>query len=371
MQQGIHFDSPPKNIFVLHERGMGDLMMLLPLLRALKKAHPYSRLGVTSSKAQAELSCLFHKGGIIDYMHANSWERRRGHLWSGVFGAVRQQPDIFISLSMLYGLPIPGLRRGTIDIRPIVNGKKPLVSFVNAGSIPQSHSAHFVDQIWDAAEYLGLPKEKSFDIAFPAWVKRTALEVMARNGYTGKETIAIIPYSGGKEKEVPEPLLHGLVSSVKYDFNFDIAIFGAVKPSKPIAGTIDLRGKTNLHIDAYLLRDSGLFLTVVGADTGGMHIAGSVSSDRNGNYDGVHGNHTISLFGPTDPSRYKPYDPSGRFNIVVQAEVHTNVFGQTGYARDIASKQYMETIPLEAVLQAIERQVRPESSLSAHTRTGN
>ena len=74
---------------------------------------------------------------------------------------------------------------------------------------------------------------------------------------------------------------------------------------------------SQLEHDAWLLRNSGVFRLVVGFDTGPMHIAGSVGCDA--------ARRTLSLFGPTSPWRYAPYDPSrshdsleGRYNTVLR-----------------------------------------------------
>lgn len=96
---------------------------------------------------------------------------------------------------------------------------------------------------------------------------------------------------------------------------------------------VDLRCRTSVAEATYLLRYGGVFDAVVGVDTGMMHLAGSITSSADGGYDDVRrGNRTVSLFGPTDPNRFRPYDPTGRYNRVLRAPhaaAHERVQGGT------------------------------------------
>lgn len=135
------------------------------------------------------------------------------------------------------------------------------------------------------------------------------------------------------------------------DLDYQVVVFGK-DASLPISGggIVDLKGKTNLLTGAYLQRYSGLFSIVIGIDTGMMHIAGSVNSNSDGSYENVSGNKTISLFGPTNPNRYAPYDPTGRFNIVVQPDGIV-----TGHPVDYGRHRRMDKITPRMVLEAVER----------------
>ena len=114
---------------------------------------------------------------------------------------------------------------------------------------------------------------------------------------------------------------------------------------------------SDLMTDAHLLRYSGLFDVVAGVDTGTMQMAGSISSDSSGRYENRRGNRTVSVFGPTEPAIYRPYDPTGLFNLVVSPETPSRAMGAWGWAGDRYERNYMAEIAPRAIVEAIERQL--------------
>jgi hypothetical protein len=84
-----------------------------------------------------------------------------------------------------------------------------------------------------------------------------------------------------------------------------------------------------------------------------MQIAGSVSSDPNGLYETAAGNRTVSLFGPTEPSVYRPYDPTGRFNFVIKPTRKSEAMGLKGWAGDRFTRAYMSELDLQEIVERI------------------
>jgi ADP-heptose:LPS heptosyltransferase len=129
-----------------------------------------------------------------------------------------------------------------------------------------------------------------------------------------------------------------------------------------LENAIDLGGQTGFLADAYLLRYSGAFDLVVGVDTGMMQIAGAVSSDGEGRYAAVRGNKTVSLFGPTDPRIYRPYDPTGNFNVVVAPREKSTVMGPIGWAGDRFERAYMKELSAAQIIDAVVPQLPCEKA---------
>jgi ADP-heptose:LPS heptosyltransferase len=130
-----------------------------------------------------------------------------------------------------------------------------------------------------------------------------------------------------------------------------------------IEHAIDLGGRTDLLTDAYLLRYSGRFDIVAGVDTGMMQIAGAISSDSDGRYTSARGNRTVSLFGPTDPRIYRPYDPTGRFNLVVAPKEQSAAMGAIGWAGDRLERAYMKEIEPRQIVDAVVRQLADDQDV--------
>jgi ADP-heptose:LPS heptosyltransferase len=115
------------------------------------------------------------------------------------------------------------------------------------------------------------------------------------------------------------------------------ALFPATKPY-----VIDLVGKLGWGGLGAALERCGLFL---GHDTGAMHLATAVRTP------------VVAVFGPSDPARYGPWDPSGR-SVAVSAGAGRSDAGTLRRASDSA-EIYHDAVSAEEVWAAVERVYAP------------
>lgn len=119
------------------------------------------------------------------------------------------------------------------------------------------------------------------------------------------------------------------------------ALFPATRPY-----VLDLVGKLGWGAMGALLQKCNLFL---GHDTGAMHLATAVRAP------------VVAVFGPTDPVRFGPWDPSRRSVVVAPRQTHR---ASDAEALRRAAKQgelYNSSVQAESVWAAIEK-------MYAHTR---
>ena len=231
---------------------------------------------------------------------------------------------------------------------------KPHAALLHRETVPYNKSGHRVETWLGVLDRLRLPRTRiSFEFDAPDACREKAA-VMARESIP-PGSIALVPTSGNHIKDWPADSLQETVNVLSRDMGRHVVLMGKAKRHPGIANATDLGGRSDLMTDAYLLRYSGLFDVVAGVDTGIMQLAGSVSSDEHGSYRGRTGNRTVSLFGPTDPAMYRPYDPEGSFNLVVTPATPSGTMGAWGWAGDRYERAYMKGIPPRGVVETINR----------------
>ena len=98
---------------------------------------------------------------------------------------------------------------------------------------------------------------------------------------------------------------------------------------------LDLVGRTDWDTLGALIARCRLFL---GPDTGAMHLAVAV------------GTPVVAVFGPTDPRRYGPWDPSGRSRAVGGTDTAGDLAAR---AATLATQPYHTAVSVDAVWSAI------------------
>lgn len=101
---------------------------------------------------------------------------------------------------------------------------------------------------------------------------------------------------------------------------------------------VDLVGKLDWGALGAAIGRCRLFL---GNDTGAMHLATAVHTP------------VVAVFGPSDPARYGPWDPSGRSRVV--APGHTRSDAEALRRASAGSEQYHNAVTPEQVWQAVQQ----------------
>ncbi len=112
------------------------------------------------------------------------------------------------------------------------------------------------------------------------------------------------------------------------------AIRDALPPALQ-ARTHDLVGRTDWDTLGALIARCRLFL---GPDTGAMHLAVAV------------GTPVVAAFGPTDPRRYGPWDPTGRSRAIGGTDTGGDL---TVIAATLATQSYHTSVTVDEVWAAV------------------
>jgi len=343
-----------ERIFVLTYEGIGDLVFVMPLLYALNDHWPGARIQLAASALQRAFASSFI-GGIVKVVPHHATDYRE---WPALLGAVRAfKPDLFLDLD-------GGLRYGVLSllssarrrIHPPPELTKAHAARLHRETVPFNPSGHRVETWLAVLDRLQIPRRRiSFEFDTPG----PAREQAARLAQTiPPGSIALVPTSGNPRKDWPAESLQRTVNVLSRDMGRPVVIFGKAKRQPEVAHAIDLGGTSSLMADAHLLRYSGLFDVVAGVDTGTMQIAGSISSDADGRYGDCRGVRTVSLFGPTLPEVYRPYDPTRRFNLALAPATPSQAMGFWGWAGDRLTRDYMAEIAPDDIVDAVQTQLK-------------
>lgn len=344
-----------EKIFIFNSRGIGDLVALLPTLHSLRKGLPQAHINLSSSTMQLPLAQTL-EGKIVDELTVYETGNRLISALSLIGQIRRYNPDIFVELTNNFSFPLFGVTSADLELHSSYRDISPHLRHFRTKRIPSSKSNNTVDSRLQLLRYFGIPiSEINFDFPKSDEELEQAIQRLARYGINGGKTIGLIPESGSTWKDWPVESLGETIDILVHDIGYKVVVFGKY-PSNNLKGKpiVDLRGKTTFLQGANLLRYGGLFEMVVGVDTGMMHVAGSVNSDNNGSYDNAKGNLTVSLFAPTDPERFKPYDPTGKFNLVVQPHTGNIKRDFLGSIKDRKSGRYMRLITPKMIVEKIQ-----------------
>ncbi len=340
---------------------MGDVLMSTPAIAALRKALPNSQIalavGEWSRPAVANNPRL---DGLIDtsvggddailaqYMRLARYIRR------GRFGTalVLDRSPLLNMVPYLAGVPVrAGLdsdNRGLALTHPV--------------PCPSNKARHEVEWYLDVVRTLGLPapSDQAYLEFYPTAEERAeAGRLLSKTEDAGEGGYVALHLGGGanpgmrllSKRWQPERwariadwlaetygatiLLLGGPS--KEDLMaadaFQAALFPATKPY-----VVNLVSKLDWGTMGTVIERCNLFL---GHDTGAMHLATAVRIP------------VVAVFGPSDPVRFGPWDPSGRSAVVAP----TQVASDAGALRRAAQVEatYHQAVSVEEVWAAVER----------------
>jgi len=277
--------SPPRRtrIFVRLPNWLGDVVMALPLLRALRHSRPDAELTFIAASAFLPLLRDWNVAdrleplpakGIGYFLHFWRLRSRFPDVVLLLTNSLRSDIEAWLTRSpQRFGLVRPGRRR-------------PLLTHVYRPAPEVDESSRHQATVW----------ENMFR-NFGLEIRPDLSPIRSRPEQSGLK-IALIPGSeNNPEKRWPinhwRALIKGLPQSsfVLYGTPRDASITAAIAAGFSSNKVTDLAGRTDLVTYADHLRKSRLLIT---NDTGGMHLANAL------------GVPLIALFGPTNPLRTGP-----------------------------------------------------------------
>lgn len=264
---------------------LGDVVMALPLLRAIRASRPDAEITLLGKR---QFIPLLESWGIADHTRALP-ARGPGyflHFWK----LRREFPDVCLlftnSLRGDLEARLAGCRQRFGIVRP---GKsRPLLSHAYRAPADFDEQAHHQLALWDA--FL-----RAFGLAAPA--DRTPLASLDLPPAAAPPIALICGSENTPAKRWPVPHWRALIAAlpgercVLLGTAGDRPITEAVAAGFESARVENLAGKTDLPAFAAQLRGARLLVT---NDTGGMHLANAL------------GVPLLALFGPTNPVRTGP-----------------------------------------------------------------
>jgi|APCry1669188910_1035180.scaffolds.fasta_scaffold22620_2 ADP-heptose:LPS heptosyltransferase len=380
---------------LIYSGWLGDLVWIIPTLKALRKQ--FQTLSLVVSDVQGQLA-LGIEGTLLDKVYVGSRNNR-----SSVARQVRQD-----ALSNGIGTFIDIKGRGKAglfipwrwDIEAFIPSRQDAREYALAkllhpfaSSLPtRDASRHMVDAYLSMTSRFGVVKSVvDFQLAFPERVIDEANRLAQQEGFRSGKTIAISPGSAQFSKIWPAKNFRALADILVCDMGCTAVIMGArsfapnnnydVEVSRAYFNDkrfVNLVERTDILVDSYLFQ-TGMFDVAVGNDSFAGHMAGSATEVEAGSIgaavanDGrcFHANLTVSLFGPTNPRFCRPYDPTGQFNEIVQPAKYPencpynkddHVCQHYGDKTCLGPNHCMEGISVEQVVLAVEKQLAKASA---------
>ena len=355
-------------IFILGSPGIGDLVLLMPTLYALRENLPDTDIRLVTSRGQLPLAKTL-EGKVVTSLVQRSDHNDFRDIIKLVADVRHYRPNVFAELSGSNNPAVIGyLSFVSRAIHPPAELSRPVNRALQGERIDYGESHHRVDMNLQLLKSLGIRNGNvSFEFNVPDENLDRAEYLIKQYGLRQRPLVGVIPSSAHHWKNWPVKSVYDAIDAITRELGFDVAVLGHEK-TFPATGkkVVDLRGQGDLLTDAYLLRYAGVFDVVIGVDTGMMHIAGSVSSGQNGSYGRINGNRTVSLFGPTNPEMYRPYDPTGNFNLVVRSGQGISRTNYNGFANDRFKTPYMNQISLNEVTNKLKRHLHFPQRVAAY-----
>jgi heptosyltransferase-2 len=302
-------EPPPERILVKEVNWLGDVVMSLPALRAIRRAWPRAHLGVLIKK---ELASFFDGAGWIDEVIpyavgrglSGFFDRRRivGEIRSRRFDLGVLFPNSFESALWL---TMAGVRRRAGSIADTRGAMLTMKALPTSEAMTGHQVNYWLAMIRATGVADGWADDFAIDVHGPHR-ERMREWIAANRKRPGRPLFAIAPAAAyGPAKEWPAENYGALIDLIARREDAEVVLVGA--PSERAkceevaaaskSGAMIAAGHTNIgELIAMLSLCDGF----IGNDSGCMHIAGALEIP------------TVAIFGSTNPVRTGPMGPKTR-----------------------------------------------------------
>ena len=275
----------PKQISIIRSGAVGDFVLTLPAVDALRAAYPRSCLRLIGSPS------ILHLAPVNNLVDINSAEV------SGLYNPVGPVPErtraLFSDVDLLIAYAVDPDHSLQSRLTKIVRGRAIVYDPRPKGGV------HIVEHLLTPLRRMGIPTSDPMPRIRPAVDELAqAGEILKRHGLASP-LLAIHPGSGGRDKCWPLTSYFELAHRLATRGAGVMAVCGPVERNvvdEPPAHLTCLAPQ-DLRSLAALLHGVDLF---IGNDSGPGHIAAAV------------GTPTLTLFGPTDAATWAPRHPHAR-----------------------------------------------------------
>lgn len=317
---------PPRRVLMIQPYGMGDLLFLTPILRALRLVPSVEKVDLLlGSRTDAVICSNPHVDEIFSIDKGLFHERKGFQNVRELFALGRRlasnRYDLLIDFSLRQEYAFFGRFFLGIPRRAGFDYKGRGFFLTHKTSLPNGfYDRHVVDYFCDVAEAAGIRVEDRFlefyvtDEDYES-AKRTLPSLFAspqggEGRGRGENWIVVAPGGGeswGKDahfKRWPARFFAPLIQRLKTEFDFQHVLILGSRQEMDLGreveeglslSSVNLMGSVSLGAAAVIIEKSKLFL---GNDGGLMHLAHALRTPL------------IAFFGPVDPKVYGPYPES-------------------------------------------------------------
>lgn len=296
-----------KNILVVQTAFLGDVVLVTPLLEALKERFPQARIAVVTTPTGGEI--LQGNPVISEIIVYDKKVTQRG--WLNFLRVVRQIRERQFDLAVL---PHRSMRTSLLAYLagiPVRLGfENSIAKFLLTQSAAYLKARHEVERNLELAYSLGAQRKQIKPKVYLSQEEDSfAREFLAANGVSDGFLVGLNPGSVWATKRwLPEGFAQ-VGDRLTKDYNTRVIVFGSAKEAeigqqviKNMKHTpISAIGQTNLKQLTALIKRCYLFVT---NDSGPMHLAMAVATP------------TVAIFGPTTTDI--GFGPYGEKAIVVE-----------------------------------------------------
>ena len=279
-----------RNVLILHAGALGDFVLAWPLVMALGRIHPQSRIIVVTHAS---------KGSLVEAaLRVESADIEHG--WHSVYAEGGASPTddrvtrLLAGAHSIYSFVSAPADAATDNLRRLAGGEAPVVPL--APRPPADFTRHATDYLADQ-----LKPVPTVHAAVQQMIKSIATRGISA-GRSALGDVVVHPGSGSPDKCWPLERFAKLIEKLRHKHRTLRVLLGEAelerfKPAE--IATLESAGAEVRKPASYLalfneLRTASLF---IGHDSGPSHLAG------------VMGVPTVAVFGPTDPAVWKPLGP--------------------------------------------------------------
>lgn len=274
----------PGRVLFIRPGGIGDAVLLVPVLQALKQQHPEARIDVLAEKRNA---AIFTMCTVVD--------RVLLYDQGGLFPVLRNQYDVVIDTEQWHRLTavVARLVRAPVKIGYGTNERRKLYTH----AIDYCHDRYELDSFSDLLQPLSMTRIESSAQPFlqvPELERRSVCELLTPT--EGHSFVTLFPGASIAERRWGAGKFHQLALRLN-DAGYPVVVIGGredqVAGEAIIAGAdgLNLAGKTSLVGSAAVVERSVLLIS---GDSGMLHIGVGLNKP------------TVSLFGSGIAAKWAP-----------------------------------------------------------------
>ena len=305
---------------IIKPSSLGDVVQALPVLTALREAHPQAHIAWLVSSAWADIvrgHPRLDDVRVFDRRRFGRIGRSLGVTTDFLAFIERLRRERFTTVLDLQGLFRSGFLAAATGAKTRVGlaSARELASVFYTLTVPLPRTEmHAVDRYMALARHIGLPDPKATDhLPVPAEARAAARRRLEEEGLAPGEPFAVVcAHARWSTKQWPAERFAEVLRRLHAEAGARGVLVGSaaaaaigrqIAEASASARPIDLSDRTTLKEMVALVAEAR---AVVTNDSGPMHVAASA------------GTPVVAIFGPTHPGRTGPYGP-GHHVLVGQA----------------------------------------------------